>query len=315
MLAVIGTDVKTAAAFLELGKLVAIPTETVYGLGANAFDTESVLSVFKAKDRPQFDPLIVHTHSIDEAKKFANIPDELLSIAEKLWPGPLTILVPKKEIIDSIITAGSDLVAIRIPNHPLTLKLLKILPFPLVAPSANPFGYVSPTTAQHVYNNLANKIDYILDGGSCSMGIESTIIGYAEGSIVVYRLGSISNEKIAELTKLPIIQKNQNNSNPAAPGMLDKHYSPKVKLFLVDDFNYIKTEQPYALIHFGKINKIAKHNLQLSANGNIDEAAKNLFSILRELDIMPIKEAYIQLLPENGLGKAINDRLKRASKN
>jgi len=313
MSAVIGTDLKLAADFLKQGKLVSIPTETVYGLAANAFNTEAVLSVFKAKDRPQFDPLIVHTHHIDEVKKFAIIPNELLSIAENLWPGPLTLLVPKKEIINPIITAGSDLVAIRIPNHALTLELLKTLPFPLVAPSANPFGYVSPTTAQHVYNNLADKIDYILDGGACQMGIESTIIGFNDGHIVVNRLGSISNEKIAELTNLTIIQKTQNNSNPAAPGMLDKHYSPRVKLKIVDGFSKINTVQPYALIHFGMINQNAQYSLQLSANRDIDDAAKNLFSILRELDTLPITEAYIQLLPENGLGKAINDRLKRAS--
>jgi len=313
MAAVIGKDLDYAAQILNQGKLVSIPTETVYGLAANALDTNAVLSVFKAKNRPQFDPLIVHTHSLEAALKFAQIPKELLLIAEKVWPGPLTILAPKTEIINPIITSGSNLVAIRIPNHPLTLQLLKMLHFPLVAPSANPFGYVSPTTANHVFHNLANNIDYILDGGACKMGIESTIIGMDYDKIVINRLGSISNEQLAKLTSLPIIQKTNNNSNPAAPGMLDKHYSPKIRLNIVDDFETIDNIDNCAIIHFGKMERIAKHNLQLSAKKDIDEAAKNLFSLLRDLDHLPIEVGYIQLLPEVGLGKAINDRLKRAA--
>ncbi|MDQ3289765.1 MAG: L-threonylcarbamoyladenylate synthase, partial [Bacteroidota bacterium] len=176
-MAIIGTDTEQAANLLRAGQLVSIPTETVYGLAANAYLEEAVVSIFEAKQRPAFDPLIVHTHSIQEFDKIAvNIPKRAYQLAEAFMPGPVTLILPRNPKIPLLVTSGNESVGVRIPNHPLTLNLLRKLEFPLAAPSANPFGYVSPTTAQHVNQQLGEKIPYILDGGTCSVGIESTII-------------------------------------------------------------------------------------------------------------------------------------------
>ena len=196
-MAEIGKDIQKAKDFLEKDELVAIPTETVYGLAANALNPIAVAKIFEAKERPTFDPLIVHTHSLQEVYKFVtNIHPALLKLAEAFWPGPLTLLLPKKEIIPSLVTSGLDRVGVRVPNHSLTLDLLSQLNFPLAAPSANPFGYISPTTAMHVEKQLGTKIPYILDGGSCEVGLESTIVGEENGEIIIYRLGGLSVDEI-----------------------------------------------------------------------------------------------------------------------
>ncbi len=310
----IGKSVFNAKKLLSNGKLVAIPTETVYGLAANAFDLGAVSSVFRAKNRPSFDPLIVHVSNLAMAEKIAIIPDELRQIVNILWPGPITILCKKKSSIDNLVTAGSDFVAIRVPNHSLTLSLLDKLSFPLVAPSANPFGYVSPTSARHVFDSLNGKVDYILNGGSCKIGLESTIISYHNSEIIIHRLGGISALGIAALIDLPIRINIQNNSNPAAPGMLDKHYSPKVLLRIISPKNKEIVDENSALICFGS-QRYSKHKyiLNLSKTDNLDEAAQNIFSFLRKLDTLSINCAYAYLVPEYGLGAAINDRLKRAA--
>ncbi|MCZ6692366.1 MAG: L-threonylcarbamoyladenylate synthase, partial [Bacteroidetes bacterium] len=180
-MAEIGSNIVRAKKFLVQSQLVSIPTETVYGLAANALDQDAVVKIFKVKDRPYFDPLIVHTHSLDQISKYTlDFPHKLYQLGKRLWPGPLTVILPKKKIIPDLVTAGKQDVAIRIPNHPLTLKLLQNLPFPLAAPSANPFGYISPTNPAHVLQNLGDKVPYILDGGPCELGIESTIVGFRD---------------------------------------------------------------------------------------------------------------------------------------
>jgi L-threonylcarbamoyladenylate synthase len=183
-----GTDIEKCAQLLREGKLVAIPTETVYGLAANAFNQDAVVSIYEAKNRPFFDPLIIHTDSVDKAKNFVSFfPEKAKRLADVFWPGPLTLLLPRSNEVPDVVTSGLDNVAIRVPDHELTLKLLEQLDFPLAAPSANPFGYVSPTEPEHVQKQLGNKIPYILDGGKCKVGIESTIIGFdGEDTMVWY---------------------------------------------------------------------------------------------------------------------------------
>jgi len=310
----IGTDIYLAKSFLELGGLVAIPTETVYGLAANALNEGSVLNIFKSKKRPLFDPLIMHLTSFDQVEKYCqNIPEKAKLLAQQFSPGPITFLLPKKNNVPDLITSGLPKVAIRIPNHPLTLNLLNQIDFPLAAPSANPFGYISPTKAEHVFKQLGNEIDYILDGGECSVGIESTIVEFEEDKIIIHRLGGLSIEQLQQFGEVEL-RLNQ-SSNPSAPGKLKTHYSPRKPLiignieFLLNEYNSKKT----AVLSFQK--KYTANNLVLSEKGDFSEAAKNLFSFLRELDESDSEIIISEFLPDTFLGKAINDRLKRAASN
>lgn len=316
-MAEIGKDISKAKDFLEKEQLVAIPTETVYGLAANALNPIAVAKIFEAKERPTFDPLIVHTHSLNEVSKFVtNIHPSLLKLAQTFWPGPLTLLLPKRDIIPNLVTSGLDRVGVRIPNHTLTLELLKQLNFPLAAPSANPFGYISPTTAEHVDRQLGTKIPYILDGGACEVGLESTIVGEENGEIIVYRLGGLSIDDIALVVGKVSVQLNQ-SSNPKAPGQLKSHYAPKKSVYIGD---VIELQNTYAnkkigAIVFGddiKLNETITVK-KLSSSKNYQEAAVNLFSFLRELDEADVDVIIADLLPEQGLGLAINDRLRRAA--
>jgi L-threonylcarbamoyladenylate synthase len=312
-----GKDIDKAAAFLLDGRLVAIPTETVYGLAANALNEKAVLSVFTAKQRPFFDPLIIHVHSIDAAKKYAVFADErLTNLAHVFWPGPLTLLLPKKELIPAIVTSGLDQVAVRVPQHALTLQLLEKLNVPLAAPSANPFGYVSPTEPQHVNKQLGEKIDYILDGGRCQVGLESTIVGIEDGKVCVFRLGGLAIEEIEKITGNVELRIN-NSSDPKAPGQLKNHYAPKKPLYRGDLNELLKQHsgKKPALIVFGKKNYTVKNGeiYNLSPSGDFEEAALNLFSFLRLADESPAEVVLCEHLPDTGLGRAINDRLKRAS--
>lgn len=313
----IGKDIDKAAALLQAGQCVAIPTETVYGLAANAFDTKAVADIFRIKNRPSFDPLIVHCDSLDKVKALVReMPEWALKLAQHFWPGPLTLVLPKSEQVSYAVSSGLDTVGVRIPNHPLTLELLARLSFPLAAPSANPFGYVSPTTAQHVAESLPLQPEYILDGGPCQKGIESTIIGSENGKACLYRLGSLSLEDIENLIGKVEIKLNA-SSNPQAPGQLKIHYAPKVPLLEMD------IEEAKKIYPLDKIGQIAfrngdkeikeKHRCILSGQGDLYEAARNLFSALRALDNMDIEVAIFQYVENIGVGKAINDRLKRAS--
>ena len=314
-MAIIGTDIHQAKEFLEQGNVVGIPTETVYGLAGNAFDIEAVAKIFEVKNRPTFDPLIVHANSLERLSEFVQyIPEKALLLAQKFMPGPLTMLLPKRSSIPDLVTSGLDTVAVRIPNHPLTLELLANLSFPLAAPSANPFGYISPTSAQHVANQLGDKIPYILDGGECQIGLESTIIGFENEEIIVYRKGGLAIEDIEKVVgKIRVNE--HSSSNPKAPGMLKNHYSPRKDLLIFTGENFRNNIEKIGYLAFRKLNpEIPKKNqLILSESGNYKEAAKNLFAYMRQLDGMNIDKIYVELLPEKDLGRAINDRLKRAS--
>ncbi len=316
MPAVIGPSVDVARKFLEEGKLVAIPTETVYGLGANALNGEAVAEIFEVKDRPRFDPLIVHVPSLLRAKDYVQeIPADALTLAQHFWPGPLTLLLTKSKIIPDLVTAGLDRVGLRCPDHPLTRHLLQTLSFPLAAPSANPFGYVSPTTAQHVYDQLGNKIPYILDGGPCRVGIESTIIGWEEGEPIIYRLGGLGVEHIESVIGKVRIQAHA-NSQPVTPGQLQSHYAPTVPFFLGNVAQLIKKHQlkrPGILTFTISDVPFSQHHRVLSRSGDLHEAARNLFGMLREFDQHDVDAVVAEEVPDHGLGRAINDRLRRAA--
>jgi L-threonylcarbamoyladenylate synthase len=313
----IGKDIQIAKQFLETNEVVGIPTETVYGLAANAFNDEAIAKIFEVKNRPTFDPLIVHTYHIDEVRKFVTeIHPKLLALAEAFWPGPLTLLLPKQTSISNLVTSGLDRVGVRIPNHPLTLDLLKSISFPLAAPSANPFGYISPTQAMHVEKQLGSKIPYILDGGACEVGLESTIIGEEDGQIIIYRLGGLSISDIENVIGKVTIELNQ-SSNPKAPGQLKSHYAPKVPLFIGDlaELEKSHSDKKIGALVFGKYVPANKNTnvKNLSLHENYTEAAVNLFNYLREFDDMDIDVIITKYLPPINLGIAINDRLTRAA--
>ncbi|MFN8357631.1 MAG: L-threonylcarbamoyladenylate synthase [Spirosomataceae bacterium] len=310
----IGKDLALAKEQLERGQLVAIPTETVYGLAGNAFDEQAVLSIFRVKNRPAFDPLIVHTNSWERLHDFVSeIPSKAQQLAKALMPGALTLLLPKSALIPDLVTSGLDRVAVRIPNHPLTRALLASLPFPLAAPSANPFGYISPTTAQHVEKQLGNRIAYILDGGPCEVGLESTIVGFENDEAVVYRKGGIAIETIEAIIG-PVKVQAHSSSNPAAPGMLKSHYAPRTPLKLISTENKLSvTDNPnVGILSFQKDYGVDNQEI-LSPSGDLSEAARHLFAAMRRLDQLGLDFIYAELLPEEGLGRAINDRLRRAA--
>ncbi|MBX2966055.1 MAG: threonylcarbamoyl-AMP synthase [Cyclobacteriaceae bacterium] len=314
-MAEIGTDIEKAATLLSQGELVAIPTETVYGLAGNALNVEAVAKIFSAKNRPQFDPLIVHVPSLALARNYVTaIPKKAERLAQLFWPGPLTLVLEKKdETIPALVTSGLKTVGFRSPDHPLTRKLLTALPFPVAAPSANPFGYVSPTTPQHVNEQLGDKISYILDGGVCTIGIESTIIGFEGNDPVVLRLGGLSLERIEAVTgniKVHV----HSTSNPLAPGQLKSHYAPgkSLKLGTLEELLQEYPAHTSGILSF-KHDFHSPHQRILSPSGNPEEAARNLFQYLRDFDKMPVDVILAELLPDEGLGRAINDRLKRAA--
>ncbi|MCI0751018.1 MAG: threonylcarbamoyl-AMP synthase [Flammeovirgaceae bacterium] len=313
-MAEIGKDLKKARQLLEQGSLVAIPTETVYGLAGNALSSAAVASIFKVKNRPQFDPLIVHIPDLESAKKYViEIPGEAQELSQKFWPGPLTLLLKRKPVIPDLVTSGLDTVGIRCPDHSLTRQLLNELDFPLAAPSANPFGYVSPVTPEHVQEQLGRDIEYILDGGPCTIGIESTIIGFDQNSPVIYRLGGLSVEAI-ESTVGKVSVQLHSASNPMAPGQLKSHYAPKKKLILgnIDKLTIKHFHEKVGVLSFQQ-EYPEFHQQVLSQRGDLDEAAQNLFNALRVLDKLPIDLIIAELVPDTGLGRAINDRLKRAA--
>lgn len=313
----IGTDLQYAIELLKADQLVAIPTETVYGLAGNALNVEAVSQIFVVKNRPSFDPLIVHTSSMERLQTFVtDFPKNALLLAEAFMPGPLTLLLPKKELIPDLVTAGSPLVALRIPQHSLTLALLQQLDFPLAAPSANPFGYISPTTAQHVVQQLGQKIPYILDGGACEIGLESTIVGFEQEKVIIYRKGGVPIEAIESLVG-KVALKPHSTSNPQAPGMLQSHYAPRVPLILGDIEKLLELHKgkKIGILSFQKIvpQTSPYHLITLSPTGNFAEAARNLFAGMRYLDSLDLEVIVAELLPEEDLGRAINDRLRRAS--
>lgn len=313
----IGKNTELASELLKRGELVAIPTETVYGLAANALDEKAALSVFETKERPFFDPLIIHLPSIGQVEHYATFPDaRLLQLAKKFWPGPLTLLLPKKDCVPSIITSGLPRVAVRVPDHPLTLELLNRVQLPLAAPSANPFGYVSPTEPAHVERQLGDRIPYILDGGPCRVGLESTIVGVEDDRVCIYRLGGLAVETI-EAVVGPVELRINQSSDPKAPGQLKNHYAPRKPLYLGRAEELIKAlaGKKIALLWFGPLTIQPTEGplYNLSPNGDLREAALNLFKFLRLADESDADVVVSELLPDTGLGRAINDRLRRAA--
>jgi L-threonylcarbamoyladenylate synthase len=313
-------EILKAISLLTEGKVVAIPTETVYGLAANAFNENAVKHIFEIKQRPFFNPLIVHIKSIDYLEKVASsVPPKALILAKHFWPGSLTLLLPKKDIVPAIVTAGKNTVAVRVPNHPIALELLKTLDFPLAAPSANPFGTISPTEAKHVTDYFEDKIPMVLDGGICQNGIESTIIGFELDEPILFRLGSITIEEIEKVIG-QIRFKTKNEIAPEAPGMLAKHYAPKTKTFLETDVNqFLKkhADKKIGVLLFNQKIKTQEHIYQevLSENRNYKEAASNLYAAMHRLDKMGLDFLVAERFPDEDLGKSINDKLERATKN
>ena len=315
-MAIIGKEIDEAIRLLNDGEVIGIPTETVYGLAGNALNVDAVAKIFEVKNRPSFDPLIIHTHHIERFSEYVTIVDErVYALADKFMPGPLTLLLPRKDSIPDLVTSGLENVAIRIPQHPLTLELLGRLDFPLAAPSANPFGYISPTNASHVNNQLGDKIRYILDGGDCQVGIESTIVGFVDDEAVVYRKGGLSIEEIEGVVgKVNVIE--HSSSNPLAPGMLKTHYAPKKRLILLNKSEAIDASVEnigYLGFQYYHPDIPVENQLLMSPNGDFREAAKNLFGYMRQLDAMKVDVIYTELLPEKDLGRAINDRIRRAT--
>ncbi len=319
-MSIISKDISKAIQLLTAEDIVAIPTETVYGLAGNIYSDKAIKSIFETKKRPFFNPLIVHISSVDYLSEIVEyIPEKAKLLAESFWPGPITLVLKKKDTIPDIITAGKDTVAVRVPNHPVALALLKQLPFPLAAPSANPFSSISPTTAEHVETYFKDNIKMVLDGGACKSGIESTIIGFENDDPIIYRLGSTSIEAIeAVVGKIEI--KNKKEVRPDAPGMLERHYAPKTKTILTDNIEHainLNTDKRIGLLVFSSEfeSEEIKTQIVLSKDGNMEEAASKLYDALLRLDKQQLDIIIAEKFPDYGLGKSINDRLERATKN
>ena len=301
-----------AADIILAGGIVAVPTETVYGLAANALDAGAVRKIFIAKGRPFIDPLIAHVFDFSFLEKIAEPNDSARRLYEAFCPGPITFVLNKKPCVPGIVSAGRPTVAVRIPSHKIMREFMEIVGVPLSAPSANPFGYVSPTKAEHVEAQLGDKIDAIIDGGSCECGVESTIVMLSdEANPMLLRPGPIPRGQIEEvLGKKLIDPKDKNPAHPSAPGMLKTHYSPRAQVVLFDDF--CGGEEGAARVFFTRPANPQKGDFWLSEISDPKEAARDLFGLLRVLD-SSYKKIFCQRLPNDGVGEAVNDRLSRAA--
>lgn len=302
---------KKAADLIRVGGLVAFPTETVYGLGANANNGEAVARIFEAKGRPHFNPLIVHVASLADAERLAHFDDAARKLSDAFWPGPLTLVLPRQPDtgLSDLVSAGLPTVALRIPSNDVALELLVKAGVPIAAPSANKSGHVSATTAAHVAADLGVSVDMILDGGPCVEGVESTIVGLSEGAPVLLRAGAIPRTDIEAVLGRALIRSTSSQEAPQAPGMLTSHYAPRAQLRL----NVTSPEVDEPFLGFGSVATNGKHSLNLSAAGDLREAAAHLFAYLRTLDATGSKTIAVAPIPEIGLGEAINDRLRRAA--
>lgn len=306
------------ATVLRDGGLVAIPTETVYGLAADALNMQACRAIFRAKGRPAHDPLIIHVLDLARAEELAEFNDPGRQLVRAFWPGPLTLVLPKKVCVPDIVTSGGPTVALRSPAHPLARRLLKLSGVPLAAPSANPFTYISPTTAEHVRQGLGTRIPHILDGGACPIGVESTVLDLSRpGRPRVLRPGAISAEQISLVlkTKVSTVRRaGKPGARLLAPGLLDKHYSPRTPLRVVAQ--PVATETGTAIILLRKPGGPTRTGVYwLSRRGELSEIARNLYRVLREADAAGHREILIEKLPPTagGLAAAINDRVKRAA--
>lgn len=308
----IGTDLQKAALLLNNHELVAIPTETVYGLAGNALSEKAVAKIYAAKNRPSFNPLILHIARLDQIEEYAVADKISLQLAQTLMPGPLTLLLPKKARVPDITTAGSSKVAIRIPQQSLTLALLSAIDFPLAAPSANPSGYISPTSAQHVMDGLQGMIPYILDGGHTTVGLESTICEVADDLLILHRAGAITAAQLTAVSGLTVVHTNA-HALPSTPGQLKSHYAPNTPLFM---------GQIQTLLHEHEGKKIAVISLATKYDGvdnfilapdqQLSTAASQLFATMRAIDKGQYDVILSEIFPNEGVGIAINDRISRA---
>jgi len=312
-MAEISTSIAAAASALRAGQLVAFPTETVYGLGADAANDEAVAAIFAAKRRPRFNPLIAHVAGLQEALELGRFPDAAEKLAERFWPGPLTLVVPRVPDcpVSLLASAGLDTLAIRVPAHPLARQLLAAFGAPVVAPSANISGQLSPTEAEHVAESpLAEEVAIILDGGECAVGVESAIIGFdARGRAILLRPGGLPRGEIEAVLGAPLMAPATGKEAPSAPGQLVSHYAPRARLRL--DAAAPREGEMY--LAFGPGAPRGVPGLNLSASGDLNEAAANLFAYLRILDDTGVEVIAVAPVPGEGLGEAINDRLARAA--
>ena len=313
-----GAAVAAAARCLTEGGLVGFPTETVYGLGADATNPAAIARLYQAKGRPSFNPLIAHVGDLEAARRIGRFDATATALAEAFWPGPLTLVLPRTNdcAVADLATAGLDTVAIRVPAHPLARKILRAFGGPVVAPSANLSGHVSPTAAAHVHSDLAGRIDLIVDGGAVAVGVESTIVGCFETPMLL-RPGGLPRGEIERVLGRslvrPVDEAGHDTSQPLAPGMLASHYAPRTRVRL----NAVSVEAGEALLAFG-LNRVpgvdaAPVTMNLSAQGDLNEAAANLFGYLRALDSRRARAIAVMPVPHHGLGEAINDRLRRAA--
>lgn len=310
-------NIEKAAEAIKSGEIVAFPTETVYGLGADGLNPTAVAKIFEAKNRPSFNPLILHIASAEELNELVNIKSEKIEkLISEFWPGPLTLVLPKKETVPDIVTAGNPTVAVRIPKHPVALELIKASQTPIAAPSANTFGFLSPTTAKHVEKQLGDKINIILDGGKSDVGVESTIIEVAEDKIYLLRPGGIAVEQIEEVCDKKIKVKQTDTNNPNAPGQLFHHYAPNVPVKFLDEANEsdIKNKKLAGLFFRENNTDLEFERVKiLSSSGDLHEAAANLFHHLHLLESLDIDLMLVEPVKEEGLGIAIMDRLRKAT--
>lgn len=304
--------ISQAARALVRGEIVAFPTETVYGLGANARDARAVTKVFAAKDRPRFNPLIVHVPDIAAAETYAAFDDTARKLAEAFWPGPLSLVLPKRPAcgIAELVTAGLDTIALRVPNHAIAQALLEATQLPIAAPSANRSGRISPTTAEHVAAELGDLPAMILDGGPCARGLESTVVRVTGETPVLLRLGAVARHEVEAVLGHPIALADE-DAPIASPGQLERHYAPNTPLRL----DATEVEPDEALLAFGpSAPQGALTTINLSAAADLAEAATKLFASLRVLDQSGASRIAVMPIPGQGLGEAINDRLRRAAK-
>jgi L-threonylcarbamoyladenylate synthase len=305
-------DLARAAAILSQGGLAAFPTETVYGLGADGRDGRAVAALYAAKERPEFNPLIAHLGNVDEAMREGLFDEAAERLAHAFWPGPLTLVVPVSPgcRVSELARAGLDSVGLRVPSHPVASALLAECAFPVVAPSANRSGRISPTAAEHVLADLDGRIDAIVDGGACAIGVESTIVACLDGSVRLLRPGGVAREAIERVLGRTLEGPHAPGARPLAPGALASHYAPRAQVRLAA----ADVEPDEAALFFGpELPGDCVACLNLSPAGDLNEAAANLFAYLRQLDAAGSRSIAVAVIPEDGLGEAVNDRLRRAA--
>lgn len=309
-------EIEKAAEIILQGGLVSFPTETVYGLGANALDAVAVAKIFAAKKRPFFDPLIVHVSDMEMfERKTGHVPENVYKLTEKFWPGPLTVVLEKSNLVPDIVSAGLPTVAVRMPSHKVALDLIKCCNVPIAAPSANPFGYLSPTCAEHVQKQLGDSVDMILDGGQCQIGVESTIIKVDNDNTYLLRPGGVSLEDIEKVIGEVIIPASTKEV-PDAPGQLKSHYAPKAKVKIIKESEEIlaETDNSGLIVFRNNRRKQKFKNIEvLSEKGDLCEVAANLFTALHKMDNYNVDLIYVEEVPEVELGRAVMNRLKKAS--